>query len=178
MQLDVFSQLRFLPDPMINPSNPEHYLSFDAAMQKKTSEKDCPSLQRQKKKTISYSPSVQHVKNVNVMVQCEDCLSWRLLFSKRKLTNMQRKTLEAILDDVSYSCGASFEDIEFLDGLESVCIRDHNCGDPVERLYYSAEYDAVCYYCASKNVTSEVPPDVYPLCRNCISKEHVKKRSK
>ena len=56
---------------------------------------------------------------------------------------MQRRTLKAILDDVSYSCGASFEDIEFPDGLESVCIRDHNCGDPVERLYYSAEYDAI-----------------------------------
>ena len=179
MQLDVFSQLRFLPDPMINPSSPEHYLSFDAAMQTKTSEKDCPSLQRQKKKTISYSPSVQHVKNVNVMVQCEDCLSWRLLFSKKKLTNLQRRTLEAILDDVSYSCGASFEDIEFPDGLESVCIRDHNCGDPVERLYYSAEYDAICYYCASENISSEVPTDVYPLCSNCSnSKEHVKKRSK
>ena len=36
----------------------------------------------------------------------------------------------------------------------------------------------LCYYCASDNVTSEVPPDVYPLCGHCISKEHVKKRSK
>jgi len=52
MELDVFS---FLPDPMINPSNPEHYLSFDEAMQKKTSEKDCPSLQRQKKIFSKYT---------------------------------------------------------------------------------------------------------------------------
>ena len=35
---------------------------------------------------------------------------------------MQRRTLKAILDDVSYSCGASFEDIEFFDGLESVVL--------------------------------------------------------
>ena len=84
---------------------------------------------------------------------------------------MQRRTLKAILDDVSYSCGASFEDIEFFDGLESVCIRDHNnyyCDDPVERLHYSAEYDAICYCCASENVSSEAPTDVYPLCSNCI----------
>ena len=60
MQLDVFSQLRFLPDPMINPSSPEHYLSFDAAMQKKTSEKDCPSLQRQKKR-LFHIPQVYNM---------------------------------------------------------------------------------------------------------------------
>jgi len=94
------------------------------------------------------------------------------------LTNIQQRTLEAILDDISYSCGTSFEDIEFPDGLESVGIRDHNYGDPVEKLHYSAEYDVICYYCVSNDVISEVPPDVYPLCRNRISKEHIKKRSK
>lgn len=144
MDYDTFTEVRFLPDPMISSHDPEHYLSFDNAMQKETSEKDCPSLQRQKKKTISYSPSVQHVKNVNVMVQCEDCSLWRLLFSKQKLTSVQRQTLEAILNDVSYSCGASFEDLEFPDGLDSVCIRDHNCGDPVERLYYRSYLLPLC----------------------------------
>ena len=175
MDYETFSQLRFLPDPMINPSDPEHYLPFEDAMQKETSEKDCPSLQRQKKKTIAYSPSTQHVKNVDVMVQCEDCSMWRLLFSKRKLTNVQRRTLEAILNDVSCSCGASFEDIEFPDGLESVCIRDHNCSDPIEKLYYSAGYDPICYYCASEEIT-EVSEDIYPLCSDCTSRTHVHKR--
>ena len=51
MKMDEVSQLRFLPDLMIDLSNPDHYISFDVVMQKKTSEKDCPSLQRQKKKT-------------------------------------------------------------------------------------------------------------------------------
>ena len=121
MQLDVFSQLHFLPDLMINPLSPEHYLSFDAAMQKKTSEK-IVHLYKDRRKRLFQFPKCTTCENVNVMVQCEDCLSWRLLFSKRKLTHMQRRTLKAILDDVSYSCGASFEDIEFPDGLESVCI--------------------------------------------------------
>ena len=107
------------------------------------------------------------------MVQCEDCSMWRLLFSKRKLTKVQGRTLEAILSDVLYSCGASFEDIEFPDGLESVCIREHNCGDPIEKLYYSA--DPICYYCGSEDII-EVSEDIYPLCRNCISKVHVNKR--
>lgn len=68
-----------------------------------------------------------------------------------------------------------FEDIEFPDGLESVCNRDHNCGDPIERLYYSAEYDAICYYCASENVTSKVPPDVYPLCITALVKKMLRR---
>ena len=75
----------------------------------------------------------------------------------------------------THACGASFEDIEFPDELESVCIRDHSCGDPVEKLYYSAGYNPICYYCASEEVC-EVPQDVYPLCSDCISKAHVKKR--
>ena len=28
------------------------------------------------------------------------------------------------------------------------------------------------------SISNEVPTDVYPLCSNCMSKEHVKKRSK
>ena len=111
--------------------------------------------------TTLVQPSIQHVKNVNVMVQCEDCLSWRFPFSKKKLTNMQQRTLEAILDDVSYSCGASFEDIEFSDGLESVCIRDHNCEKgcvillnimpfviTVHMKMLPAKYHQMCIHCA------------------------------
>ena len=48
-------------------------------------------------------------------------------------------------------------------------------GDPVEKLYYSAGYNPICYYYASEEVC-EVPQDVYPLCSDCISKAHVKKR--
>jgi len=49
MEYGIFTQLRFLPDPMISPSDPEHYLSFEDAIQKETSEIDCPSLQGHKK---------------------------------------------------------------------------------------------------------------------------------
>ena len=62
MNYETFSQLRFLPNPMINLSDPEHYFPFGDAMQKEMSGKDCPSLPRHKEKTIAYSPSTQHVK--------------------------------------------------------------------------------------------------------------------
>ena len=136
MDANVFSKVRHLPDPMISPSEPDHYLPFDEAMLKVTTEQDCPSLRSsKKKKVLSYSPSVQHVKNTNVMVQCEECSMWRLLFSKRKLTLPQQKALETVMADISYSCGALFDDLDFPAGLESVCVRDHHCGDPIEKLY-------------------------------------------
>ena len=82
MDHGVFDTVRHLPDPTINPSEPKHYLSFDEAMLKETTEKDCPSLKNHKKKVMSYSPSVQHVKNANIMIKCKECSMWRLLFSK------------------------------------------------------------------------------------------------
>ena len=74
----------YLIDPMINPSEPEHYLSFDGAMLKETTENDCPVLKNYW--IITFAFFIQHMKNANVIIQCEECLMWTLLFSKRKLT--------------------------------------------------------------------------------------------
>ena len=79
---------------------------------------------------------------------------WRLLFSKRKFTIPQRRTLEQTLADIAYSCGATLEDLAMPPELSSV--RDHQCRDPMEKLYYSAGYDLVCYYSASENVDDSI----------------------
>ena len=34
-------------------------------------------------KTLTYSPSEQHARNTGVLIQCDECNKWRLLFSKR-----------------------------------------------------------------------------------------------
>ena len=51
-----------------------------------------------------------------------ECNKWRLLFSKRKLSAKQRQQLEEIIADVSYSCGATTEDLILPEALASVCI--------------------------------------------------------
>ena len=48
-------------------------------------------------------------------------------------------------------------------------------GKSIEKLYYSAGYDPICYYCASEEIT-EVSEDIYPLCSDCTSRTHVHKR--
>ena len=37
------------------------------------------------KNVLGYTPSQQHVNNVGLLVQCEECDMWRLLFCKYKL---------------------------------------------------------------------------------------------
>ena len=78
-----YVRLRYLPDPMLGSDG--HYQLFDSVIGSQTSEKDRPSLQAQKqKKSLSYSSVKQHAVNVGVVIQCDECNKWRLLFSKRK----------------------------------------------------------------------------------------------
>ena len=68
----------------------DHYVPFADAYGTSTTENDRSSLiQGRKMKTLTYSPSEQHARNTGVLVQCDECDKWRLLFSKRKLTAMQ-----------------------------------------------------------------------------------------
>ena len=173
MDRTVFATLRHLPDPMISTSDPEHYLPFEQAMLRDTTDKDCPSLQEHKKKALSFSPSIQHVKNTNMMLQCEECQLWRLIFTKRKLTIAQQKMLGRILADVTYSCGATLGDLDLPSELSAVCVREHQCGDPMEKLYYSAGHDPIGYYCGSEDIDSSVVPEFYPMCALCLDRERL-----
>ena len=48
------------------------------------------------------------------------------------------------------SCGAPFQELEVPAGLiDVVFVQSLNCFQPIEALYYSAEYEAIlCIYCA------------------------------
>ena len=81
------------------------------------------------------SPSEQHACNAGILVQCDECDKWHLLFSKHKLSVRERSQLQGIIADVSYSCGATIED---LDALKCVGIQSHYCSNPIEKIYYSA----------------------------------------
>ena len=81
MPMEKFRSLCHLRDPMMGKD--DHYLSFDEVFSMNTSEKDRPSLSHAKKaKSLPFTPSNRHIQNVGVMVQCEECDLWRLLYSK------------------------------------------------------------------------------------------------
>lgn len=83
---EAFSKISFIPDPI--PQGDGHYKPFEEVYGTTTTEKFRPSLSKQsaKSKKLPFSASVQHVRNVDLMVQCEECEMWRLLYSPRKLS--------------------------------------------------------------------------------------------
>ena len=87
MDRTVFQTLRYLPDPTMGSDG--HYLSFEDVFDSSTTEKDGLSLQSQKhKRTLSYPPVKQHALNVSVVIQCDECNKWILLFSKQFIAIM------------------------------------------------------------------------------------------
>ena len=96
------------------------------------------------KKTLPFVASIQHAKNVNLMVQCEECGTWRLIYSKKKLSSQTKSELERKLSNLDFSCGASTSDMDLPDELSNVHFRDLRCEDPVEKLYYSMGYEQIC----------------------------------
>ena len=177
MDAATFSSLKFLPDPVLGEDG--HYLPFSNVYEKPTTEKDRPSLKAKKQKSLSYSPSKQHATNVGVVIQCEECSKWRLMFSKRKLSLHQQQELRSRVSDLSYSCGATMEDVDLPDDLQCVEIRSHCCSDLIERLYYSAyPEDVLCIHCGeTQSVASDIE-GAFPYCEECESQPRVYKRKK
>ena len=175
MPKDVFQTLQHLPDPMMGNDN--HYFPFEESYKMKTSEKDCPSLSNAKKaKALPFVPSSRHVQNVNVMVQCEQCDLWRLLYSKRKLTLQERQQLQTLFEDLSYSCGATLQELDLPDSLSCTHALEHNCYDPVEPLYYVAGFDPICVYCGSEEVQDSSTSESCPTCDCCQVKDPINRK--
>ena len=55
-----------------------------------------------------------------------------------------------------------------------VDVRDHDCFEPIEILYYSTNNDPICIYCAKEQ--PYVEENKYPQCNLCADKLAVTKR--
>ena len=173
-----FEKLSYLPDPI--PGEDGHYQRFSTVYGTSTSEEHRPSLQSQKskQKSLPFPVSVQHVRNADTMIQCEECEVWRLVYSKYKLTATERQTLQSRLEDYTYTCGAKLSDLglEGRLGSDNLCVRSIRCYEPLEKLYFSAgQYELICIFCCS-NKNIETKEGCYPQCSDCASKEPIKKR--
>lgn len=113
---DVFSQLKHLPHPV--PAEDGHYLPFYEAVKTKKKKSS-------KSNSLPFYASVQHVRNCQLMIQCETCDMWRLIFSKYKLKPHQRQQLQQLLDNLSYSCGSKIKDLNLSEEFSNVEIKDH-----------------------------------------------------
>ncbi len=99
---------------------------------------------------------------------------WRLVFSKYKLNAQKRKRLQTILEDYTYTYGSTLPELELGEVYQNVEIRDHACGDIIEKLYYSAELEPICVYCGGSQPFMLV--DYYPQCETCSTLKPVSKK--
>lgn len=170
---DVFKLLYHLPHPM--PGIEGHYASFFDVFGQATSEDHRPSLKKRKKKnTLSFYASVQHVRNTELMLQCDECGMWRLIYSKLKLNQDKKKALIEILDQFSYTCGSRLADLHLGEEYANVEVKDHVCGDPIETLYYAAKFDPICIYCGQ--LEPYTCDNQYPQCADCSDKSPIFKK--
>ena len=102
---EVFEQIKMFPDPM--PGTDDHYLPFAEVYGSDTSEKHRPSAAKKaaRQRTLPFHGKLQHVNNACMMVECEECEMWRLVYALRKLSSGQRMSLER--DVILVWCPAS-----------------------------------------------------------------------
>lgn len=72
-------EVHYLPDPVLSDSEEGHYKSFDEVYGEQTTEKDRPSAKKAEE-VGSRRFTVKSVKNANLMLQCEECELWRLVY--------------------------------------------------------------------------------------------------
>ena len=172
---DVFDEVKYLPDPMSGTDG--HYKQFQDVYGTVTSEDCRPSLQKRptRVKTLPFVASIQHARNTNIMMQCEECEMWRIVYSKYKLTSQEKKQLNTILEDYTYTCSATLADLELTGRLADVCMRVLNCYEPLEKLYYSLNKEPLCIYCCGDSDLASAQ-GCYPQCSDCLQKPNISKR--
>ena len=93
------------------------------------------------------------------------------------MTLPERQQLQILLEGVSYSCGATFQELNLPDSLTYyIHILEHNCYDPAEPLYYAAGFNPICVYCAGEEVQDSGTSKNYPMCDSCQDKEPIKRK--
>lgn len=167
---DVFCDIHHLPDPI---PDGDKYKDFEEVYGSQTSEKHRPSLSSPGGKThgMPFPPSAQYAKNVKVVLQCGECLKWRFLYCKYSLKRDQREKLEQLVEDLDYTCGSIFANIEADEDsvLNSVYVKANlTCNSPIEIPYYTAGNDPICYHCGHENELQQNEKD-HPVCLSCLN---------
>jgi len=104
LPFEEFAKIKSFPDPMLKGDG--HYKPFDDVHGTETSEEYRPSLRQhaQREKSLPFYSSVQHIKNSGMMLMCDECGMWRLIYATRKLWARKKQ----LLSHLSFSCGSSF----------------------------------------------------------------------
>ena len=88
--------------------------------------------------------NISHVKNAEMILMCDECSMYRLIYSKRKLKPAEKLQLEQALDGLSFSYGAQLQNTDIPEHLkDTVFVRQMSCEEPID---YSAKFTDICVY--------------------------------
>ena len=111
----IFKTIHHLPDPEPAKTNPEKYACFQdlyGKVNQKIVDVHLPSKNSKgKEHGMPFSPSAQVAKNTKLVLQCEECLRWRCVYSKQKISKVEKSQAMQLFELISYSCGASLQDV-------------------------------------------------------------------
>ena len=100
---------------------------------------------------------------------------WQLIYAKCKLSSVQHEPLQDLVEGMSFSCVSPLQELDLLSDLvDELFIGDLNCSDPIELLYYSAEYNPVYVYCAKNEPYSS--DKYYPQSKDCKNKPPIARK--
>ena len=136
-----------------------------------------PSLKTSKyhEHKISINYLKQDGSKAGLIVACNEYSKLRLVYTAKRLTEAEKKSLDRVMIDMMYTCGVrlvKFKDPSFpsnrrYDILDKCFARaNKNCSKPVEPLYYTCNYLQCYVHCGSKQrSTSGI--NEYAMCTPC-----------
>ena len=105
---------------------------------------------------------------------CDECRMWCLVYATRKLKAPKIRKLRQTFEDLSFSCGAELQEAGLPLELEDVVyVKKMYCNEPIEQLYYSANFDDICIYCAGNFPPWSNTEDFFPQCEDCSDKSRI-----
>ena len=187
-------QLHWLPDPVLQEQDNDHYMPYEEAKLLETTEKDRPSLLKvpeakvtgQKKSTVKTNlsgaiaakstedepgvpASMFTVQNAPFTVECIECRKPGVIYSKNKLIERRAMKLALQLSEVDYTCGSFITSED--DQLHGrVYVRQSIMCSSIAELAYYSSYVGKKICAASeqgeKDQTSKFQT-VLPICQTC-----------
>ncbi|WAR09165.1 hypothetical protein MAR_019123 [Mya arenaria] len=115
----------FLPDPVINVLDRDHYQAFDDVLGTETTEKDMPSGQV----ATGCQNRMLVAQNVRLTVTCQECEKPRCIYAKKALSQREARALRRLMEKYIYTY--------LLQGVVFVRLQ-LCCGSPVEMAYYAS----------------------------------------
>ena len=69
------------------------------------------------------------------------------VYATRRLKAVEIHKLNATIDGLSFSCGADLQKAGLPAELDGVAYVKMYCNEPIERLYYSSNFNDLCLLC-------------------------------